>query len=97
MTQMMNKCYACTWVRDVPGSAHKACAHPEVTAQTDEPLLAFFAALASAGRIKPYALPKLGVTGDPHGIKNGWFNFPWNFDPVWLNSCDGFTPKEAKP
>ncbi len=28
--------------------------------------------------------------GQPHGIKNGWFSWPWNFDPVWLVSCDGW-------
>jgi hypothetical protein len=31
------------------------------------------------------------VVGDPYGIKSGWFNWPWNFDPVWLKSCDGFS------
>jgi hypothetical protein len=30
------------------------------------------------------------VTGDPHGIKSGWFFFPFNFDPTWLLTCDGF-------
>lgn len=34
------------------------------------------------------------VTGDPHGIKMGWFHWPLNFDPVWLKSCDGFSDKE---
>ena len=35
----------------------------------------------------------LKVKGDSHGIKSGWFNHPLNFDPVWLDECDGFTPK----
>ena len=30
------------------------------------------------------------VEGTPHGIKHGWFNWPWNFDPVWLVVCNGF-------
>lgn len=33
--------------------------------------------------------------GEPHGIRNGWFFHPLNFDPVWLRHCDGFEP--AKP
>jgi hypothetical protein len=37
----------------------------------------------------------LGVTGNAHGIKNGWFCWPFNFDPIWLESCNGFTPREA--
>jgi hypothetical protein len=34
------------------------------------------------------------VTCDQHGKKNGWFNYPWNFDPIWLKTCDGFEPKK---
>lgn len=31
-------------------------------------------------------------TGDPHGIKNGWFTFPINYDPAWMRSeCQGFS------
>lgn len=38
---------------------------------------------------------KLNIKAELHGIKNGWFFWPVNFDPVWLISCNGFTPKEA--
>jgi hypothetical protein len=38
----------------------------------------------------------MGITANPHGIRNGWFNWPWNFDPVWLETCSGFSAKEAK-
>ncbi len=31
---------------------------------------------------------------DKHGEKNGWFQYPINFDPIWLNYCDGFKEKE---
>lgn len=30
------------------------------------------------------------VEGDPTGIKKGWFAHPFNFDPVWLKTCDEF-------
>jgi len=33
------------------------------------------------------------VNGHPHGIRNGWFNWPLNFDPVWLIDCTGFSDK----
>lgn len=40
------------------------------------------------------------VTGNSHGVKNGWFFWPHNFDPVWLTDCNGFqpilTPQEPK-
>jgi hypothetical protein len=35
------------------------------------------------------------VVGDKWGIKNGWFFHPFNFDPVWLESCDSFSPKHS--
>jgi hypothetical protein len=33
------------------------------------------------------------VLGSEHGTKNGWFYWPLNFDPIWLESCDGFKKK----
>lgn len=39
---------------------------------------------------------RLVVIGNRHGIKNGWFNWPWNFDPTWVEYCDGFENKEDK-
>lgn len=35
------------------------------------------------------------VIGAKHGIRNGWFFYPYDFDPCWLISCDGFVAKEA--
>lgn len=35
------------------------------------------------------------VSAMEHGIRSGWFLWPFDFDPVWLVSCDGFQPKEA--
>jgi hypothetical protein len=35
------------------------------------------------------------VTGSAHGIRNGWFCWPFNFDPTWLESCDGFEAKQT--
>lgn len=33
------------------------------------------------------------VEGSEVGIRGGWFNHPFNFDPVWLKKCDGFECK----
>ena len=39
------------------------------------------------------------VKGNVYGIRSGWFIWPLNFDPVWLEACDGFSDKseENKP
>lgn len=30
------------------------------------------------------------VKGNIFGIRSGWFNHPFNFDPCWLEECNGF-------
>jgi hypothetical protein len=40
---------------------------------------------------------KLNIKGNPHGIRNGWFNWPMNFDPTWLEQCEGFHAKPPPP
>lgn len=43
------------------------------------------------------AHPRFGqihVTANAHGIKRGWFDWPDNFDPAWLETCDGFEKEE---
>ena len=41
------------------------------------------------------ANPDAGMTGNTHGIRNGWFAYPFNFDPTWKTKlCDNY---EAKP
>ena len=50
------------------------------------------AIFASVGREPPIATTskKLNVKGNSSGISHGWFNFPWNYDPTWLENCDGW-------
>ena len=38
---------------------------------------------------------KSKVQGHETGIKRGWFNWPFNYDPVWLLECDGFSDNPA--
>ena len=78
---MRNACYTCVHRRDVPGDAHSSCAHPK-----NEPfveLVKFVAGLPT----------ELNIKADEHGVKSGWFLYPINFDPVWLENCEGYTKK----
>ena len=44
--------------------------------------------------INPY--PRM--EGDPHGIKNGWFFYPFLFDPTWKRTrCPNFQPNPQAP
>ncbi len=79
-------CYECEYRGVVPGDCHSCCRHPEVKLDSN-PLGALVDILS--GKADP-AIQKLGITGNPHGIRSGWFMWPANFDPIWLNNCNGF-------
>lgn len=81
-------CYACKHRRSLTFDAHSRCTHPRI-GETDAivtPLLVMHGAASGA-------MKRLNITLDPHGVKNGWAMWPLNFDPVWLESCDGFEAK----
>jgi len=31
---------------------------------------------------------------EQYGKENGWGNWPWSFDPTWVDVCNGFKKKE---
>jgi len=33
---------------------------------------------------------------EQHGVDNGWFLHPFNFDPRWAGRCDGYVPHDFK-
>jgi hypothetical protein len=82
-------CYACIHRRELVGDAHSRCANPRISSEDAiiSPMLLL------TGKIPP-AMKRLNVTASQHGIRSGWFMWPMNFDPTWLESCDGFAAKE---
>lgn len=36
------------------------------------------------------------VKVNPHGLNNGWAYWPFNFDPIWIESCDGCMTREEQ-
>jgi len=88
----MNKqnCYKCRYKEDIPGDAHVCCEHPEIKKNLKEEM---FACLGVSNAISPSS-QKLNIRANAHGVEKGWFNWPVNFDPVWLENCDGFEEKD---
>lgn len=88
-------CYECKWRRECAGSAHSSCGHPD--AGSGDAMGNILAMFASVRRTLPHVnldgAKKLNIAGNPHGISHGWFNWPYNFDPTWLEHCDGFEAK----
>ena len=85
-------CYKCIYRHDLPGDAHSGCHHPLVEHMDRDPLGGLVDLLAG----KASAAQELQIVGDPGGIRRGWFHWPVNFNPVWLRSCTGFTPRTKK-
>lgn len=83
-----NLCYRCEHRKDTPGSAHSSCSNPRNTVQSNIETMILL--IKGSTRSSPNGVE---VTANPHGIQKGWFVYPLNFDPVWLESCDGFSEK----
>ena len=102
---MKPNCYECVHRRKVPGSAHSACAHPATQATSQSPFMQLggdvgkrggdqLAAMADHFMEGPRtAAATLGIKAAEQGIRNGWFVWPVNFDPTWLEECRGFIAK----
>ena len=95
-TETKPNCYDCRWRRNLPGSAHSACHHPSNKKALSDPLNQLAAIFGGVGRIAPVSVPseQIKVVGHPTGVRRGWFQWPFNFDPTWLQECSGF---EAQP
>lgn len=77
-------CYQCKYRRNFPGDTHSCCHYPgNKTGFFD-----FF----EEDNLKN--MISLNIKADLYGFKMGWFFWPVNFDPAWLENCDGFTPKD---
>lgn len=88
-------CYACKHRASIPGDAHSRCFHPATKEGNGDAGLKAIAGMFSGMQVG--AAATLNITADPHGIKNGWFLWPMNFDPVWLRTCLGFEAKAEAP
>jgi hypothetical protein len=88
-------CFKCRWRGSVPGSAHTSCKHPDLKEVNKDPFGGMMAMFASVGRGAPIVdisafSKKFEIRANSHGIAKGWFNWPYDFDPVWLENCNAF-------
>ena len=94
MSEQKPDCYKCRWRGKVSGSVHSCCRHPSLQRVTDDPMINMLQILGKGGvgRVNPLMVTskELNIRASEYGIGNGWFNFPNNFDPLWLENCDGF-------
>lgn len=92
-------CYECKWKRNSSYNCHIQCRHPAYDNVFTDPMSELLGIFASVGRSSPILSPgdkSIEVTGHAHGIRMGWFNHPFNFDPTWLIGCTGFEKKQEE-
>jgi len=92
----MSDCYKCLMRGSVPMSAHSCCkALRHKASNPNDP-----------GVIKLETHLAIGLVSlktdedeemikiNPHGRKNGWANWPLDFDPTWVSECQFYLPKD---
>jgi len=91
-----SKCYLCRYKGVIPGDAHICCDHPLVKDNTFAALSCLISVglVAKLGHHSGSIFEPLNIQANEHGIKEGWFNWPLNFDPVWLENCNGFSKND---
>ena len=89
----MPDCYKCKHRSNISRSTHSSCHHPKVDIRTKSDLktpLIQLLSMLQIGELVPDFASILNIEANPHGVRNGWFSWPFNFDPRWLKACDGF-------
>jgi len=76
-------CYNCIFRGSIMGSTHSSCSYGDNE-------LNLFTIVSSKNYNNAQTLD---IKATQHGINSGWFNWPVDFDPVWLVNCNGFTEK----
>jgi len=84
----MNECYKCKYKGSVAGSCHSSCNHP--LAEKEKLFAVIVMLKVGACNLKDDE-DSIFVVGNDHGVKSGWFNWPMDFDPCWLEKCTGFS------
>lgn len=85
------KCHECIYKRTIPGNCHIKCVSPPTKDIWTNPLSEIISLYGKriANNI-PIDRKKFGIEIDNHGFHSGWANWPFNFDPIWINKCKMF-------
>lgn len=75
-------CYKCKHRSALNYSAHSQCVNPVVKDHSLMLATKWKHLVATIGGVE-HPL----ISGNQHGIDNGWFFWPIDFDPAWLESC----------
>lgn len=84
----------CKWQGRLVWSTHIRCMHPLVSESLYRVARVFLLEPGNYHHAIRGLMRQMGVTVNEAGVRNGWCNWPFDFDPVWLDSCKMFEPAE---
>lgn len=76
------KCNNCTHKRNIAGDCHISCSNPDIAKHSQ---VLTVVGLTSPSNLDKFCRESLGFSVDEYGIRSGWFMFPLNYDPTWMN------------
>lgn len=94
MEKRKHNCYNCKFKENIPGDYHIACKYPGREHDALSMLIGFITEEEFTSAITGAVHFKIRL--NPHGVKNGWCNWPFNFDPIWVDECQRYTPVEEE-
>ena len=91
-------CYNCKWRGDIPGSAHSCCTVLRREGAENDPTTILLELQLSVGKVAlvDETTQEPLIKLNEHGVKNGWAEWPLNFDPTWVEGCPFETSKEVE-
>lgn len=78
-------CNKCKFHESIPGDAHVSCTILPEQAR-------YYAMVLVTLTAKVDTLSGVNLEFEPHGVAMNWCNWPINYDPIWVKSCNQFVP-----
>ncbi len=93
----MSNCYRCKWKENVHGSFNVRCTHPLVPSEPDDsPLSMILASLLDTQKVFDILSGRnpMGLKVDKYALEVEWFDFPNDFDAMYIIKCDCYDEKK---
>jgi len=88
-------CYKCKFREDAIGSAHSVCKGLRAKAKDpNHPDVVKLEVACAFGGVQVMVFGADAVKINPHGKRNGWANWPLDFDPTWITECGLYERKK---
>lgn len=78
----MSNCSTCAFRESISGDCHSKCNYPRIPSK--ERVLISMLGMVNPDELNKFTHTNFNFTVPDHALQSGYFNFPENFDPVWI-------------